>query len=71
MQLECEEAPERESDHLWWISDISKFQNDYPSWKMTKDLDYIFNEIIDYYVKKLELDIKISAKDYFSKVRNK
>ena len=24
-------APERESDHLWWISDMSKFKRDYLS----------------------------------------
>ena len=30
MELNFEEGPERESDHIWWISDISKFKEDYP-----------------------------------------
>jgi CDP-paratose 2-epimerase len=25
----------RNGDHIWWISDISKFQNHYPEWRMT------------------------------------
>lgn len=65
MGLEYEKAPERESDHIWWISDMSKFKKDYPNWKITKDLDYIFNEIIEYYIKELKLDVKLQEKDYF------
>ncbi|MBI1935292.1 NAD-dependent epimerase/dehydratase family protein [Candidatus Woesearchaeota archaeon] len=65
--LDFEEAPERESDHLWWISDMSKFRNDYPSWRITKDLDYIFNEIIDYFIKTLKLSVKLKEIDYFKK----
>ena len=68
MKLEYEEAPERESDHIWWISDMSKFKKDYPSWKITKDLDFIFNEIIEYYIKELKLDVKLENKDYFKKL---
>ncbi len=64
-ELEYEEAPERESDHIWWISDMSKFKKDYPSWKITKDLDFIFNEIIGYYIKELKLEINLGNKDYF------
>ena len=69
MELNFEEAPERESDHMWWISDMSKFKNDYPKWKITKDLDYIFNEIIEYYIKELKLDIELKNVDYFRKMR--
>jgi len=65
MDLNWEEGPERESDHLWWISNMSKFKQDYPSWKLTKDLDFIFNEIIEYYINKLKLKIKLENKDYF------
>ncbi len=49
ISLQWEEAPERESDHIWWISDMSKFKADYPFWKLTKDLDFIFDEIIGQY----------------------
>ena len=69
LELEYEEAPERESDHIWWISDMSKFKNDYPSWKLTKDLDYIFNEIIEYCIKSLKLKINLKNAGYFKKIR--
>jgi len=69
MELRFEEAPERESDHMWWISNMSKFRNDYPNWKITKDLDFIFNEIIEYYVKELKLNISLQNKDYFKTIR--
>lgn len=67
-RLTYEAAEERESDHMWWISDISKFQNDYPSWKLTQDLDAIFNEIIAYYTDTLGLDVKLSEENYFRKL---
>jgi CDP-paratose 2-epimerase len=69
MALDWKDAPERESDHMWWISDISKFKEDYPSWDLTKDLDYIFNEIIEYYVEMLKLKASIKNRDYFRKLR--
>ena len=67
MDLKFEEAPQRESDHMWWISNMSKFKSDYPSWKITKDLYYIFNEIIEYYIKEFKLNIKLENKNYFNK----
>lgn len=36
----------RSGDHIWWISDISKFEKDYPDWKLTYSIDDIINEII-------------------------
>jgi CDP-paratose 2-epimerase len=69
-KLKWKEGAERESDHLWWISDMSKFKRHYPNWKRTKDLDYIFNESIEYYTQKLGLKIKITEKDFFKKTRN-
>ena len=53
------EGPERESDHIWWISDMSKFRSHYPGWKLTKGLDFIFGEIIDYYADALGIKNKI------------
>lgn len=35
----------REGDHICYISDLSKMQNQYPEWKITKSLDNIFQEI--------------------------
>jgi CDP-paratose 2-epimerase len=64
-KLDWTEGPERESDHIWYISDISKLQQDYPDWKITKDLDFIFNEILQYYIDTLKLDLKIIKPNYF------
>jgi CDP-paratose 2-epimerase len=36
----------RSGDHIWWISDISKFKKDYPTWDLTYSIDGIINEII-------------------------
>lgn len=68
-ELKWKEGPDRESDHIWWISNVSKFKQDYPSWSITKDLDFIFNEIIQYYIETLKLNIKLKDKDYFKKIR--
>jgi CDP-paratose 2-epimerase len=36
----------RKGDHICYISDLRKFESHYPNWKLTKDLDAIFREII-------------------------
>jgi CDP-paratose 2-epimerase len=35
----------RIGDHIWWISDVRKFQQHYPSWRYRYDLDAILREI--------------------------
>jgi CDP-paratose 2-epimerase len=35
----------RAGDHIWWISDIRRFQSHYPGWSMRYDLDAILREI--------------------------
>jgi CDP-paratose 2-epimerase len=35
----------RSGDHIWWVSDIRKFEADYPGWKLTYTLDRILEEI--------------------------
>jgi len=37
----------RAGDHIWWISDIRRFQAHYPGWSMQYDLDAILREIFD------------------------
>jgi CDP-paratose 2-epimerase len=37
----------RAGDHIWWISDIRRFQAHYPEWSMRYDLDAISREIFD------------------------
>ncbi|MEM5814509.1 MAG: SDR family NAD(P)-dependent oxidoreductase [Candidatus Aenigmatarchaeota archaeon] len=66
IDLKWTEAKERESDHIWWISNNSKLQSDYPKWKITKNLDFIFNEILEYYINKNRLSIKLQNAGYFS-----
>src|ERR1044072_785197 len=36
----------RKGDHICYISDLRKFQSHYPNWKITRNLDTIFREII-------------------------
>src|SRR5216117_2234563 len=36
----------RKGDHICYISNLAKFQNHYPNWKITRGLDSIFEEII-------------------------
>jgi CDP-paratose 2-epimerase len=35
----------RIGDHIWWISDISKFSQHYPNWSLTYDVESILKEI--------------------------
>ena len=37
----------RAGDHIWWISDIRRFQAHYPGWSISYDLDAILREIFD------------------------
>ena len=44
LKWEYEEA-NRIGDHIWWISDVRKFQSDYPKWKFRYGLRDILEEI--------------------------
>ena len=35
----------RVGDHIWYVSDVSKFQSHYPDWKLTKNVHNILTEI--------------------------
>ncbi len=35
----------RSGDHIWYISDVSKFMEHYPNWKYTYNIDQIIEEI--------------------------
>jgi CDP-paratose 2-epimerase len=37
----------RAGDHIWWISDIRRFEAHYPEWSMRYDLDTILREIFE------------------------
>jgi len=36
----------RIGDHIWYISDVSKFQRDYPNWNYTFNMDDIIDDIV-------------------------
>lgn len=38
----------RIGDHMWWISDLSTFEGDYPAWKLNYDVPAILKEIYEY-----------------------
>jgi CDP-paratose 2-epimerase len=37
----------RTGDHIWWISDVRRFQTDYPQWRYCYDIEAMIVEIID------------------------
>ena len=38
----------RTGDHIWYISDVSKFMEHYPQWKYRYDIDLIIDEMINF-----------------------
>ncbi len=44
MHYEYSQTP-RTGDHVWYVSDLSKFKKDYPSWNITYGIEEIMNEI--------------------------
>ena len=37
----------RKGDHIWYVSDVSKFQSHYPNWKLTRNIRDIIREIYE------------------------
>ena len=35
-------------DHIWYVSDLRKFQKDYPGWRQQYDLDALLQDIYDH-----------------------
>lgn len=47
-KMDCEYVEaNRSGDHIWWISDISKFQRHYPDWHLTRNACDIIDEIFE------------------------
>ncbi|MCB9828358.1 MAG: NAD-dependent epimerase/dehydratase family protein [Planctomycetes bacterium] len=44
----------RSGDHIWWISDVRRFQQDYPAWRYTFDLRATLTEMIAAAVERYE-----------------
>jgi CDP-paratose 2-epimerase len=43
----------RIGDHIWWVSDVRRFESDYPDWKLTYSVRDILQEIHDQQVERL------------------
>jgi CDP-paratose 2-epimerase len=37
----------RTGDHIWWISDVRRFESDYPEWRYRYDIEAILAEIVE------------------------
>lgn len=48
------EETNRVGDHIWWVSDIRKFQSHYPEWRLTYDIEAILEEIHEGLVDRLD-----------------
>jgi CDP-paratose 2-epimerase len=49
------EDTNRIGDHIWWISDVSKFQSHYPGWSFTYGIQEILKEIHQELVERLDV----------------
>jgi CDP-paratose 2-epimerase len=38
----------RRGDHIWWISDLSRFREHYPEWKLEYNVPQILAEIFEF-----------------------
>jgi CDP-paratose 2-epimerase len=38
----------RTGDHIWWISDVRRFQSHYPRWRYRYDIEAILAEVVDF-----------------------
>ena len=44
----------RIGDHVWYVSDLSKFKKDYPNWNLTYGIEEIMIEIYHSNMKRWE-----------------
>ena len=52
----------RRGDHIWWISDLSRFQSHYPEWKPEYDVPGILREIYEFNLERWTQECSIAAK---------
>lgn len=56
----------RRGDHIWWISDLSRFQGHYPDWNLQFDVPQILQQIFYLNVERWEAQCSIPANETFS-----
>ncbi len=61
----------REGDHIWYVSDVSKFQTDYPEWKYEHGLTETIHEMVAATEDKMREDTKQTAVFAVGEVRLK
>jgi CDP-paratose 2-epimerase len=44
----------RIGDHIWWISDVSKFKSHYPDWNWKYNINDILTQIYENTIKRQE-----------------
>lgn len=47
----------RTGDHVWWVSDIRKFQSHYPAWSLSYDVEGIIRELHDGLMERLPQEV--------------
>lgn len=47
----------RRGDHMWYVSDVSKFQKHYPKWSLTRDIRAILTEIYEFNTLRWQLPV--------------
>jgi CDP-paratose 2-epimerase len=53
----------RRGDHMWWISDVSLFQQHYPAWKLEYDVPRILRDIYELNVERWAQECSTQAKE--------
>ena len=53
----------RRGDHIWWISDLSQFQEHYPGWNVRYDVPGILQEIFELNIDRWRDECSILAKE--------
>jgi CDP-paratose 2-epimerase len=52
----------RRGDHIWWISDVSRFQLHYPNWHFEYDVPTILNEIYEFNIERWGNECALAAR---------
>jgi CDP-paratose 2-epimerase len=53
----------RRGDHIWWISDVSRFEQHYPSWKPEYNVPQILQEIYERNVERWTQECSLQVKE--------
>ncbi len=56
----------RRGDHIWWISDVTRFQQRYPNWALRYDVPQILEEIYELNVERWTGECSMQAKEMLS-----